>query len=134
MLVQVQPSLPPPVVSPKPVDNHRKKFLGRAMKIELIQETVAEFYGITRADMLCDKRSPKFSRPRHVAYWLAREKAAAMKHNPAFNPYSYPSLGHRFNRDHTTIIAGVEKIARLLETDEKLSTDIAAIREKLAMD
>jgi chromosomal replication initiator protein len=43
---------------------------------------------------------------------------------------SFPEIGRLLgDRDHTTILHGVRKIERLIQFDDRLSDDVAAIRD-----
>ena len=42
-----------------------------------------------------------------------------------------PQIGQALNRDHTTALHGIERIATQFETDETLRREITAIRERL---
>ena len=44
---------------------------------------------------------------------------------------SLPQIGQTLNRDHTTVLHGVDRIAQQIETDETLRHDVTAIREAL---
>ena len=60
-----------------------------------------------------------------VAVWMSR----------ILTRRSYPDIGSRFgNRDHTTVLHGVNKIARmLLKGDDELRQDIDAIKKVLGV-
>ena len=60
--------------------------------------------------------------PRQVAMYLMREETDS----------SLVDIGHALGgRDHTTVLHGVEKIEREVQTDTALRTQIIAIREAL---
>jgi len=85
-------------------------------------QIVAEFYGLTGADLLGRTRTAPVAFARQVAMYLLREE----------NGLSLPAIGdHLGGRDHTTVRHGVEKITRDLEGQENLRRDISSLREKL---
>jgi chromosomal replication initiator protein len=42
--------------------------------------------------------------------------------------HSLPALGRRFGgRDHTTVLHGIRKIEKLIQTDRQVSADVGAV-------
>lgn len=90
----------------------------RFPSVREIQLACAKYYGVTRHDILSERRTANIVRPRQVGMYLAK----------TMTPRSYPDIGRKFGgRDHTTAIFGFRKIERLLETDGDLQEDVAAI-------
>jgi chromosomal replication initiation ATPase DnaA len=90
--------------------------LSRCAKVVAI---ICAYFGFSEKEILCGRRDVQFMKARQTAYFLCRE----------FTTASYPTLGKFFGgRHHTTIIHGVSRIAKLMDTDEKLDADIAALR------
>ena len=86
----------------------------RAVTIENIQKTVAEYYKIRSSDLLSSRRSRSITRPRQLAMALSKE----------LTNHSLPEIGDAFGgRDHTTILHGCRKIAELRSSDTKISED-----------
>ncbi|MES0327368.1 MAG: chromosomal replication initiator protein DnaA [Gammaproteobacteria bacterium] len=86
----------------------------RAVTIENIQKTVAEYYKIRSSDLLSSRRSRSITRPRQLAMALSKE----------LTNHSLPEIGEAFGgRDHTTILHGCRKITELRESDAKISED-----------
>jgi hypothetical protein len=86
--------------------------------VEYIQEVVAQFYGLSRCDLISDSRVGKLIRPRHVAMYLCRQ----------FTRRSLPQIAKRFGgRDHSTAIHAVKKVSREILIDENLAADVAAL-------
>ncbi|HEU4544387.1 MAG TPA: helix-turn-helix domain-containing protein [Jiangellaceae bacterium] len=82
-----------------------------------IIDRVAAHYGITRDELLSRDRHKSIAEARQVAMWLCRELLGM----------SYPELGRAFgNRDHTTCIAGVRRIARAKGTTLVSRTELRA--------
>ena len=91
------------------------------VSVPLIQETVAQYYGITLEEMKGKRRDKHIVFPRQVAMYLIREDTES----------SLPVIGSAFGgRDHTTAIHAVEKISELLREDSRLQKDIEEIRER----
>lgn len=87
-----------------------------------ILDAVASAYGITR-DQLCSRdRSREVVLPRQVAMYLLREEAKT----------SLPQIGEALGgRDHTTVMYACEKVADLIERDDRFRRQIVQIREQL---
>jgi chromosomal replication initiator protein len=93
-----------------------------SITIEMVIEVVADFYNLSLEEITGSGRSKRLAAPRQVAMYLAREETKA----------SLPQVGEALGgRDHTTIMYGYEKIAKLVEQDEKIRRDIMQIRETL---
>lgn len=92
------------------------------LTITQVIEAVVHHYRLT-TDKLCSRsRSRVVSFPRQIAMYLARTETDA----------SFPQIGaHLGNRDHTTILHGYEKIAGLVETDEKTRREVLQIKAML---
>ena len=90
-----------------------------------IQRACADHYGIPSYEMVSSTRTKGVVKARQVAMWMAR----------ILTRRSYPDIGSRFgNRDHTTVLHGVNKIARmLLKGDDELRQDIDAIKKVLGV-
>ena len=87
-----------------------------------IQRLVAHHYNIPLFEMWSQRRSKKVARPRQIAMYFARE----------MSPLSLPSIGRRFGkRDHTTVMHGISRVEKLIETDPAFAADIATLREAL---
>jgi chromosomal replication initiator protein len=94
----------------------------KRIMIEEIQRVVARYYGISRADILCARRTLNVVRPRQVAAYLC--KTLTLR--------SLPEIGRRFGgRDHTTILSSVRKITRLISEDKKFADEVNHLRALL---
>jgi chromosomal replication initiator protein len=83
---------------------------------------VADVFGVTFERILGRDRSREVALPRQIAMYLLREEAKI----------SLPQIGKALGgRDHTTIMYGCDKIADLLERDDRLRRQIIDIREQL---
>jgi chromosomal replication initiator protein len=91
--------------------------------IEKIQEEVSSYYGLTVAKLTSASREQKIALPRQVAMYLCREIAKE----------KFQSIAERFNKkDHTTVIAAVDRVKGLLERDQNVRTAVEALTAKLA--
>lgn len=99
-----------------------KDILGDRRKditVELIQKTVADYFGIKLTDLKSNKRLKNFVQARQVAIWLCRD----------MTKFSYPDIGTKFGgKDHSTVIYAAKKIDLALKTDTKLSKIIDEIK------
>jgi chromosomal replication initiator protein len=96
---------------------------GYKPSIERIQEAVAAHYGLTVAKLTSPSREQKIALPRQVAMYLCRELARE----------TFQSIAEKFNKkDHTTVIAAVERILSLVQTDEEVRSALAALTSRLA--
>ncbi len=93
----------------------------KIITIDLIQQKVAEYFKITKSDLLSDKRDRKFSLPRQVAFYLAKK----------LTKKSFPEIGREFgNKNHATVIFACNKINNELNINLELNEAINKI-EKL---
>lgn len=87
--------------------------------VESILKLVCIRYGVTRIDLISDRRTADIVRPRQVAMFLA--KTLTLR--------SLPEIGRRIGgRDHTTVLHGVRKIETLIIHDLHLAAEIDDIK------
>ncbi|MDD2696232.1 MAG: helix-turn-helix domain-containing protein, partial [Anaerolineales bacterium] len=92
------------------------------VKPEDVIRKVAEVFAVPLERMLSQERSREVALPRQIAMYLLREEANV----------SLPQIGESLGgRDHTTVMYGCEKIADLLERDDRLRRQVIEIREQL---
>ncbi len=83
---------------------------------------VASAFGVDTKRLLGRDRSREIALPRQVAMYLMREEAN----------FSLPQIGAALGgRDHTTVMYGCDKIADLIERDDRLRRQLIQIREQL---
>jgi chromosomal replication initiator protein len=83
---------------------------------------VAEAYGVSVEGLLGRDRSHQIALPRQVAMYLLREEANV----------SLPQIGEALGgRDHTTVMYGCDKVAELLEEDDRFRREVLSIKERL---
>jgi chromosomal replication initiator protein len=96
---------------------------GYRPSIEKIQEAVAAHYHLTVPKLTSASREQKIALPRQVAMFLCRELAKE----------TLQSIAEKFNKkDHTTVIAAVERVKEMLETDPGVKTAVTDLTQKLA--
>ncbi|MBM3267367.1 MAG: chromosomal replication initiator protein DnaA [Candidatus Sericytochromatia bacterium] len=93
----------------------------RAATKERIRTVVARHYGVTEEDLRSPKRNKEFTLPRHVACYLIREMTGA----------SFQLIGRFFDRDHTSIMHGINKIRDEVQTDTHLAATILQLKNKI---
>ena len=94
----------------------------RRVSIEEIQRKVAEHYNIRLTDMSSARRARNVARPRQVAMYLAKQLTSR----------SLPEIGRRFgNRDHTTVMHAVSRIAELMQGDTAFAEDVELLKRML---
>ncbi len=94
---------------------------GEVLTIEQIQKAVATQYNVKVGDLKGERRSRTISTPRQVAMYLCR------KHTRA----SFPEIGSRFDKDHSTVVSAFQKIEKLVEHDQQLKSLIEIIEKNL---
>jgi chromosomal replication initiator protein len=83
---------------------------------------VASAFGVPLERMLSRDRSQEVALPRQIAMYLLRQEANV----------SLPQIGAALGgRDHTTVMYGCEKIADMLERDDRLRRQVVELRERL---
>ncbi|NLL87377.1 MAG: chromosomal replication initiator protein DnaA [Firmicutes bacterium] len=87
----------------------------KPVTIELIQQVVANHYGIKAAEMKAKKRTRSIAYPRQIAMYLARE----------LTENSLPKIGEEFGgRDHTTVMHACDKISTDMKRDPSLQLTV----------
>ena len=93
-----------------------------SLQTDDVLRRVADVYGVTVDRLLSRDRSQQVALPRQVAMFLLREELNI----------SLPQIGEALGgRDHTTILYGCEKIADLVERDDRFRRQILDIKEQL---
>ncbi len=93
------------------------------LKPETIIDTVSTFYGLSSEDVRGSKRLRPLVHARHVAMFLVRD---------LLDNYSYPMIARIFdNRNHTTVISGVEKVTQQLTTNPELLAQVNELKRRL---
>ena len=94
----------------------------RRVTIEEIQRKVAEHWNIRISDMSSARRARAVARPRQVAMYLAKQLTSR----------SLPEIGRKFgNRDHTTVMHAVSRVAELMEQDLEFAERVELLKRML---
>jgi chromosomal replication initiator protein len=94
----------------------------REVEPNQVVQMVAEAFGITVEQILARDRSRRVALPRQIAMYLLREESQI----------SLPQIGNVLGgRDHTTVMYGCDKVADLLEQDDRLRRRVVDIRDQL---
>ena len=89
---------------------------------EYIISVVAEHFGVSVNDLSGNKRNSKIVVPRQIAMYLCREIISTPLKNIG------KCLG---NRDHTTVMHGIDKIEKEIITDDNLKNTIDILNKKI---
>jgi chromosomal replication initiator protein len=82
-------------------------------------KAVTDFYNIPLNDLITRGRKKEVVEPRQVAMYLLRD----------ILEMSYPYIGEKFGRDHTTAIHAVEKINQEINKNHAFSQKMSLIKE-----
>lgn len=97
----------------------------RTLTIGYIIQRVAEYHGTTAELLRSDRKCRRFSRPRHIAMWLAAELLGV----------STGVIGRQFGaRDPSSVAAAIRGIDRLRRSDLALASVTDALREAIAIE
>lgn len=96
----------------------------RGVTAKQILEKTADFYDIGLEEITGSKRDKEIVVPRQIAMYIMREELHL----------SFPKIASEVGKkDHTTIMHGVEKIEKEIDSNEQLRQEISLIRERLLM-
>ena len=93
----------------------------KAITIDKVARTVAEYYNVTLQDFKSTSRNQKVSSARHVAVYLAREITGK----------SFESIAEYFNKKHTTMLYSYEKIKEEIKHNKELDRAVFEIKNKI---
>ncbi len=84
---------------------------------EIIIEKCAEYFNVSKKDILSTARAKEVKNARQAAIYLTRE----------ILDLSFPTIGEVFNKNHTTILYSYEKLKKELLTDKTLKSTIETL-------
>lgn len=94
----------------------------RRIRIEDILKIVSRHYGVSRNDILSERRHRSVVWPRQIGMYLAKQMTAR----------SLPEIGRRFgNRDHTTVLHAIRKIEGQITSNAQLKDEIEDLKKQL---
>jgi chromosomal replication initiator protein len=111
-------------LTPQLVDSALVDLLPRRneVRLENVLDSVADVFGVTVDRILGRGRSQEVALPRQIAMYLLRKEAN----------FSLPQIGDALGgRDHTTVMYACEKVADLLERDDRLRRQVIKVREQI---
>ena len=91
------------------------------VSISDIQKKVAEKYSIKLSDLTGKSRKKEFVSPRHIAMYLCRD----------ILDDSLVTIANSFDRDHTTLMHGIDKIKEQIELDSDFKEEIESIKKSI---
>jgi chromosomal replication initiator protein len=95
--------------------------LSRRITDDQILKSVAEFFNISINHLITRGRKKEVVEPRQIAMYLLRD----------ILDMSYPYIGEKLGRDHTTAIHAVEKINQEINKNSSLNQKIILIKEAI---
>jgi chromosomal replication initiator protein len=94
----------------------------RRIKIEDILRVVSKHFGVSRSDILSQRRHRSVVWPRQIGMYLSKQ----------LTQRSLPEIGRRFGgRDHTTVLHAIRKIDGVLKGNNKLRDEIEDLKRLL---
>ena len=93
----------------------------RVVSMEVIQQKVAEQFGISMADLMGSRRPRNIAEPRMVAMYLCRRHTH----------HSLPEIGNAFGKTHATVLNAMNKVPELCRRDDALRTRVRQIEKAL---
>lgn len=94
----------------------------RRIKIEDILRVVSRHFGVSKGDILSQRRHRSVVWPRQIGMYLSKQLTSR----------SLPEIGRRFgNRDHTTVLHAIRKIDKILVDDAALRDEIEELKKLL---
>jgi chromosomal replication initiator protein len=95
------------------------KNTGKRVNDSQILKAVAEFFNVSIEDLVSHNRRKEVVEPRQIAMYLLRE----------ISELSYPYIGEKMGRDHTTAIHSYEKINQEINRSPVLNQKILTIKD-----
>lgn len=94
----------------------------RRVRIEEIIKTVSRHFGVSKPDILSQRRHRSVVWPRQIGMYLSKQLTAR----------SLPEIGRRFgNRDHTTVLHAIRKIDKELAGNPRLRDELEDLKKML---
>lgn len=94
----------------------------RRIKIEDILRIISRHYGVSKGDLLSQRRHRSVVWPRQIGMYLAKQLTAR----------SLPEIGRRFGgRDHTTVLHAIRKIEGEITKNPRLEDELEELKKLL---
>ncbi len=95
----------------------------RRIKIEDILRIISRHFGVSKGDLLSQRRHRSVVWPRQIGMYLAKQLTAR----------SLPEIGRRFgNRDHTTVLHAIRKIENEISGNPRLRDEIDELKKLIS--
>lgn len=89
-------------------------------QIEKVTGIISESFGVTKKDLLSNKRSSKIALARHVLYRSLTHLGLNLS-----------EAGRVVGKDHTTVRHGIQVYNNMCETDDIFKARVQGIRERI---
>ena len=94
----------------------------RRIKIDEILKVISRHFGVSRSDLLSERRHRSVVWPRQIGMYLAKQLTSR----------SLPEIGRRFGgRDHTTVLHAIRKIETHLTANPRLKDELEELKKML---
>jgi chromosomal replication initiator protein len=94
----------------------------RRIRIDEILKVISRHYGVSRGDLLSERRHRSVVWPRQIGMYLAKQLTSR----------SLPEIGRRFGgRDHTTVLHAVRKITSDRSKNTELNQQLHVLEQTL---
>ena len=94
----------------------------RRIKIDEILKVISRHFGVSRSDLLSERRHRSVVWPRQIGMYLAKQLTSR----------SLPEIGRRFGgRDHTTVLHAIRKIETHLTANPRLKDELDELKKLL---
>lgn len=101
--------------------DEQKKITDGTLNINTIISSVASYYSLTENQLKSKSRIGQIALARQIAMYLARDLLNM----------TYQGIGKLFGKDHTTVMANVQKIQSSLDKDETLKNAIQHLKDSI---
>ncbi|ETO91107.1 MAG: chromosomal replication initiator protein DnaA [Candidatus Xenolissoclinum pacificiensis L6] len=92
------------------------------MSIDIIQQSVANYYNLTVTDLKSKSRVSNITKARQIAMYMSKKIVNS----------TLPNIGKKFGgRDHSTVIHAINKISSLMNDDPNLNKEVSNIIKHL---
>lgn len=91
------------------------------LTLEAILTCASDFFGLPVAELTGRNRSAKIALPRQIVMYVMREELGA----------SLPQVGQILDRDHTTVMHGIDRVVTEMERNAALAQTVSAFRNRL---
>ena len=100
----------------------RSEAVGAVDHTEEVAQRVARYFQVPLRSLRGSQRSRRLTLPRQVGMFLVRERTGLSLHQ----------IGQLFgNRDHTTVMHAVSRVAELMQQDAAFAEDVELLRRML---